>query len=258
MNLSILLEKAKQAALKANDAILEIYRSGDFSVESKTDHSPLTVADKASHLVIVNELASTGLPILSEEGRDIPYEERRNWEYFWMIDPIDGTKEFIKRNGEFTVNIALIERNKSVLGVVTVPTTGDMYYASKESGAFKRDNAGSINRLKVSSFSKKTPGLKIVASRSHLNAETKDFIEQLNQPDIVSRGSSLKFTMIAEGLAHIYPRFAPTMEWDTAAAQIIVEEAGGIVEEAYQRYPLTYNKQELLNPYFVVQGIMFD
>ncbi|REE01646.1 3'(2'),5'-bisphosphate nucleotidase [Marinoscillum furvescens DSM 4134] len=249
MDFNTLLNKAKEAAQKASAEIIKIYESGDFSIEAKADDSPLTLADQASHKAIVSVLDSTELPILSEEGRSIDYSERSNWEYFWMIDPLDGTKEFIKKNGEFTVNIALVHQNEVVLGVVYTPVLGEMYWAVKGEGAFKDGDP-----INVNSFSLEQPNLKVVASRSHLNEDTQAFMDALSNPEIVSKGSSLKLLMVAEGAADLYPRYAPTMEWDTAAAQIIVEEAGGKVLRKGQNASVVYNKEDLLNPHFLVQG----
>ncbi|WP_258102687.1 3'(2'),5'-bisphosphate nucleotidase CysQ [Marinoscillum sp. MHG1-6] len=244
-----LLEVAKAAAIDAGEKIIEIYESGDFSVEAKSDDSPLTKADKASHHAIVGYLEQTGLPILSEEGSAVAYEERKDWDLFWMIDPLDGTKEFIKKNGEFTVNIALIAKNTPVMGVVYTPVLKDLFWAVKGEGAFKNGSQISVNDKNLSD-----PQLKVVASRSHLNEETEQFMSRLTDPEIVSKGSSLKLLMVAEGEADLYPRYAPTMEWDTAAAQILVEEAGGAVNIANSSIPVTYNKENLLNPYFLVKG----
>lgn len=244
-----LLPVAKLAAKKGALEILKIYESGDFSIEAKADDSPLTLADRASHKAIVAELEKTGIPILSEEGSQIPYETRKDWQYFWMIDPLDGTKEFIKKNGEFTVNIALIQVNRPVLGVVFTPVLNELFWAVKGQGAFKNGEAIRVNR-----FSLASPNLKVVASRSHLNDETKAYLDDLNEPEIVSKGSSLKLLMVAEGEADLYPRYAPTMEWDTAAAQIVVEEAGGKVLIKGMNDPVRYNKEDLLNPYFLVSG----
>ena len=249
MNLNSLLEQAKIAASMASEEILKVYHSGDFEIEAKDDQSPLTRADQAAHRVIATVLEKTGIPILSEEGAQIPFSQRKNWETFWMIDPLDGTKEFIKRNGEFTVNIALIHHYQPIIGVVQTPVTADLYSAIKASGAQKN---GQI--IQSASFDLNQPGLKVVASRSHLNTETQVFLDTLIKPEILSKGSSLKLLMVAEGVAHLYPRFAPTMEWDTAAAQIIVEEAGGKVVIQNSRIPVNYNKENLLNPYFLVQG----
>ncbi len=251
MNLTPLLEIAKEASLEAGEAILEVYNSNDFDVEKKGDDSPLTKADKNAHEVIVSFLEKTDIPILSEEGRDIPYEERKGWEYFWMVDPLDGTKEFIKRNGEFTVNIALIKDGQPILGVIYVPVLEKLYWAIENGGAYLKynDNTSKIFSNKISL---KAKGLRVVASRSHLNQETSDFLNTLDSPEIVSMGSSLKFMLIAEGKADVYPRFAPTMEWDTAAAQIIVKESGADVLEKNKISLLKYNKENLLNPHFIV------
>lgn len=247
LDLEQLLELATDAAKKAGEEILKIYESGDFSIESKSDNSPLTLADKASHVKIVEFLEKTDIPILSEEGRDIPFEERNNWPYFWMIDPLDGTKEFIKKNGEFTVNIALIHMNAPILGVVYPPVLGQMFTAIKDRGAYLNGS-----KIGVSTKTLADSGLRVVASRSHMSEETQAFVDQLDAPEIVSKGSSLKLLMIANGEADVYPRFGPTMEWDTAAAHIVVQEAGGKVTHTDSSEPLIYNKENLLNPYFLV------
>ena len=247
MDLPKLLALSEKAARSAGDDILEIYESGDFSVEAKADNSPLTLADQASHNRIVSFLEKTDIPILSEEGRAIPYEERKNWEYFWMIDPLDGTKEFIKKNGEFTVNIALIHNGRPILGVVYPPVLNKMYTAIKGAGSFLDGE-----KIHVSDKRLDEPNLKTVASRSHMSPETEDFLTKLKEPEIVSKGSSLKLLMVASGEADVYPRFGPTMEWDTAAAHIIVEEAGGQVVHTNLEESINYNKENLLNPYFVV------
>ena len=253
MDFKNLLETAKSAALVAGEKILEVYNSDDFNVEAKKDDSPLTKADRLAHEAITEALKSTNLPILSEEGRDIAYDERKSWEYFWMVDPLDGTKEFIKRNGEFTVNIALIHEGRSILGVVYAPVLNRCFLAYKGGGATVEEGGWS-KPVEVKQFSLADEGLKVVASRSHLNDDTKNFMSDLNQPEIVSMGSSLKFMVVAEGGAHLYPRFAPTMEWDTAAAQIVVEEAGGEVLQQETNTPVVYNKENLLNPYFLCRG----
>jgi len=253
MNLAPLLEIAKIAAKKAAIEILKIYESGDFSIEAKSDDSPLTKADRAGHLAIVAELEKTNLPILSEEGRSIPYEERKDWDYFWMIDPLDGTKEFIKKNGEFTVNIALIHKGQPILGVVQVPVQNKLYYATNGGGSFLEEN-GQSQKLTANSQRLSVRGIKVVASRSHLNEDTQQFIDQFEDPEIVSMGSSLKLIAVAEGLADLYPRYAPTMEWDTAAAHAIVTEAGGTVLIKDSTQSVQYNKRDLLNPHFLVSG----
>lgn len=253
MDLDKLLEIAKTAAMDAAVSILDIYESGDFSIEAKSDDSPLTKADKASHNAIVAHLEKTNIPILSEEGAEIAFDERNSWDHFWMIDPLDGTKEFIKKNGEFTVNIALIQNQKAILGVVQVPVTGELYSAIGGQGAFKEEGEKK-EQITVSTKSLNDSGLKVVASRSHMSEETETFMKDLNEPVIVSKGSSLKLLMIAEGIADLYPRYAPTMEWDTAAAQAVVEAAGGKVLIKGTEDTVLYNKSNLLNPHFLVTG----
>ncbi len=242
---------AIEAAKEAGKVILEVYNSSDFSIEIKGDDSPLTKADKLAHNVICSFLEKTPFPILSEEGRDIPFEQRSKWDIFWLVDPLDGTKEFIKRNGEFTVNIALIEHGTPIFGVVYAPVLDKLYYGSNGQGA-KCISNGAENEIKCLSFSKLDEGLKVVASRSHMSPETEAFIGNLKNPSMVSMGSSLKFMILAEGNAALYPRYAPTMEWDTAAAQAVVEAAGGRVYIAGTTNPLQYNKPNLLNPHFLV------
>lgn len=245
-----LTKLAKEASLAAGKAILEIYNSADFGVEIKGDNSPLTKADQAAHHVIVGFLEETGLPILSEEGKDIPYEVRKNWEYFWMVDPLDGTKEFIKKNGEFTVNIALIHQGKPIMGVVYAPVLEWLYWGNQEEGAWKQEGNENPFQLKKQ---EKTEVKTIVASRSHLSPETQEFIDQYPGVEVISMGSSLKFMLVAEGKAQIYPRFAPTMEWDTAAAQGVIEAIGGSVKIYPELEALQYNREEMLNSWFLVK-----
>ncbi len=240
-----------KAAELASKEILEVYWSDDFRVESKQDRSPLTRADKQAHVIIASVLKETGLPVLSEEGKTIRYVERKQWEYFWMVDPLDGTREFLNHNGEFTVNIALIHVHRPVLGVVSVPVAGDLYYATEGNGAFVKRNGTSVQLNRKKPVDLGTPGLRVVASRSHMNEETWSFISSLNKPVLVSAGSSLKFMLLAEGKADVYPRFAPTMEWDTAAAHAIVKEAGITVTQRNSSQELVYNKSDLLNPEFL-------
>lgn len=246
-----LLNIAITAAEQACSQIVEVYNSGDFQAELKGDNSPLTIADRRAHDVIVKFLESTGLPILSEEGRSIPYHERKNWEYFWLVDPLDGTKEFLKRNGEFTVNIALIHKNTPILGVVAVPVTGDIYYAA-DGEAYLRKGTSTTKLPRRGRTDLQQEGLRVVASRSHMSPETQEFVNQLKNPSIVSSGSSLKFMMLASGVADVYPRFAPTMEWDTGASQAIVNAVGLKVFRQGTTDELVYNKENLLNPGFVV------
>jgi len=250
MNLESLLPIAIQAAEKACIEILEVYNSGDFQAEVKGDNSPLTIADKRAHHCIADVLESIGLPVLSEEGKAIPYSERKDWEYFWMVDPLDGTKEFLKRNGEFTVNIALIYKNRPVLGVVAVPVTGEVFYGAEDLGAFLKHNGNTV-KLHGQPADLTASGLRVVASRSHMNAETEQFINGLNEPHLVSSGSSLKFMLLVNGKADVYPRYAPTMEWDTAAAHAVVSAAGLGVYQINSKEEVGYNKENLLNPYFL-------
>lgn len=230
---------------------MEVYHSGDFQAERKGDDSPLTLADRRAHDVIVRHLLPTGIPILSEEGKHLPYDQRRHWKQCWVVDPLDGTKEFIKRNGEFAVNIALVEDGKPVLGVIALPVSGEICYASKGEGVFEIRNGEAI---RLDGGKTRSP-LRIIASRSHRDPKTQTFIDGHPGAEIVSRGSSIKFVMLARGEADIYPRFAPTMEWDTAAGQIIVAEAGFVLLKANTNLELTYNREDLLNPHFVVRRI---
>jgi len=252
IDLEALLILAIQAAEEGCREILEVYHSGDFQAEAKGDQSPLTLADKNAHQKITAILEPAGLPILSEEGKNVPYEERKNWNHFWMVDPLDGTKEFIKRNGEFTVNIALIQKNTPILGVVAVPVTHEVYYAAQGHGAYIRKDGKDHQLEKKPAADLKQEGLRVVASRSHMNDETQSFINNLRHPSLVSAGSSLKFMLLAKGKADIYPRYAPTMEWDTAAAHAIVKETGRNVVRYGTHEPLVYNKENLLNPHFLV------
>lgn len=255
-----------EASLKAGKAILKIY-STTFEVEKKDDSSPLTEADKRSHEIISGYLSGTGIPVLSEEGHHTPYSERRKWNTLWIVDPLDGTKEFVRRNGEFTVNIALVQKKRPVLGIIYAPVLDILYFAVHNKGAYKLGSTHKImNHIpeweELSRQSVKLPLDKrpreftVVGSRSHLNKETEQFIENLRiqhgNIEISSRGSSLKFCMIAEGIARVYPRFAPTSEWDTAAGHIIAEESGGRVLQQDLEHPLIYNKENILNPGFVV------
>jgi len=247
-----LLEIANKAAIEAGKAILDIYHSDNFDTEKKADQSPVTAADKAAHTIISQILAQTDLPVLSEEGKHQDFQTRSAWEYYWLIDPLDGTKEFISKNGEFTVNIALMHHNRPVGGVVYAPVLGDLYYGSEETGVYKNDRA--IPPLK----SRRTlqellikPSITIIASRSHLSDETKQFISQFSNVTLTSMGSSLKFMLLLEDKADLYPRLFPTMEWDTAAAHAILNASNRGVYHTTVREELTYNKPELTNPYFL-------
>jgi 3'(2'), 5'-bisphosphate nucleotidase len=243
-------------AVNAGAAILDIYKNCEgIEIIKKADDSPLTAADQASNAVICEGLEQLPLqyPIVSEENKAVPYAERQGYDYYWLVDPLDGTKEFIKRNGEFTVNIALIHQGQVVLGVVYAPVLDELYWAVKGAGAFLKKE-GNTQQIHAPQFTMQDKGIKVVCSRSHLNEETKAFIEVLDEPDLVSKGSSLKFLLLATGQAHLYPRVAPTMEWDTAAAQIVLEEAGGKVVQYNNEDAVVYNKENMLNPYFVAYG----
>jgi len=276
MKNELYIMKAIQASIEAGAAILEVYHS-DFIVEHKVDKSPLTLADKRSHEIIVRHLKEFNIPVLSEEGKEISYEERKMWNTLWIVDPLDGTKEFVKRNGEFTVNIALIRDGKPELGVVLAPEKGTLYLSAKGMGTYRLDDSLrmdwtgphsqdireslSLNQLidqstRLLSDHSRLVAYTIVGSRSHPSKELEAFVEdkrkQYSDVEFISAGSSLKFCLLAEGKAHIYPRLGPTMEWDTAAGQAVAENAGAEVYRYDDEKPLTYNKANLLNPWFVV------
>jgi len=264
-----LLAAAIPAALQAGDAILDVYNSS-FTVELKEDRSPITRADRRSHAIIKEGLAATRLPFLSEEGREIPYAERKGWGLFWLVDPLDGTKEFVKRNGEFTVNIALIDGMRPVAGVIYVPVKDLLYAGAFGVGAFRFDTTVKLRSVAAAGNlagdlavhdatplplpAEKRDATIIVASRSHLSAETQACIDRCRQVfgeiEQTSRGSSLKLCLIAEASADIYPRFSPTMAWDIAAGHAIVEAAGGTVRQV-KGPALDYNGESLVNPWFI-------
>jgi 3'(2'), 5'-bisphosphate nucleotidase len=256
--IEIIIKASQDAAKK----ILEIYAQ-DFEVFEKSDESPLTLADQHAHNVILSYLQKTPYPILSEEGKTLPYDERKRWDEFWLVDPLDGTKEFIKKNGEFTVNIALIRKGIPVLGVVYAPVLNQLYLGVEGLGAYKialtPDETFSSDMLNESTrIPKATPPIyTIVASKSHHSPETEAFVNQVRQKngeiDFVSMGSSLKLCLVAEGVAHVYPRLAPTMEWDTAAGHAVCLAAGKRVYRHDDKTDLIYNKENLLNPFFVVE-----
>ena len=262
--MNTLLLAAIKVAIGAGAEIMKIY-SDSFEVVLKSDNSPLTLADENANKVINSYLEKTHLPIISEENKQIPYHIRKNWETCWMVDPLDGTKEFIKRNGEFTVNIALIKNNKPVLGVIYVPDSKTLYYGIvSEKKAFKMvvpshefSKAIFQNKIELEAANEIKNQIKVVGSRSHKSKDTEDYIKNLEAQGkdvvLVSKGSYLKFCLVAEGLADIYPRFAPTMEWDTAAGHAICKAVGLNVLKVEQNEELQYNKEDLLNPYFIVQ-----
>jgi 3'(2'), 5'-bisphosphate nucleotidase len=246
-----LLEIAIKAAIKGGEEILKIY-NGNIEVETKFDNSPLTQADKNAHIAIMEFLEKTNVPILSEEGREINYSERKNWSKLWIVDPLDGTKEFIKKNGEFTVNIALIENGIPIMGVIYIPVTKVLYYGAKEIGSFKEIN-GEKQQLPIN---QKRLKYVAVGSRSHMSPETEEFFSALKSKhgeiEVVSMGSSLKICLVAEGVADVYPRFAPTMEWDTAAGHAIAKYAGKELIDYSTGKEMKYNREDLLNKWFIV------
>lgn len=257
---------AIEASIAAGKVIMEIYQK-DFQVDFKNDNSPLTEADTAANAVIMDYLSKTNIPIISEENKEIPYSNRKNWTSCWIVDPLDGTKEFVKKNGEFTVNIALVKNGLPEFGVIFVPATGILYF-------------GDVSQLKACKFSidysnysiseilekateivpqNDSSVIRIVGSRSHMNQDTLDFVENVKQVsnkkiEMVSKGSSLKFCLVAEGSADIYPRFAPTMEWDTAAGQAFCSATGLKVIDNSTGLEMQYNKENLLNPFFLVSN----
>src|SRR3989304_2614183 len=239
-------------AKKAGEAIMEFYKT-DAAVDYKNDSSPVTAADMAAHEIIMQGLKEKygDIPCISEEG-DMPlYNERKEWKYFWLVDPLDGTKEFIGRRGDFTVNIALINGDRPVIGVIYVPAKGLLYYASKDGGAWKAEGNGEASRISVRASS--SDGLIVVGSRLHSSKDEEEYVSKLKVKEKKSYGSSLKFCAVAEGTADIYPRFNPTMEWDTAAGQWIGEKAGGTVVDTSGRR-LTHNKTSLKNYNFILRG----
>ncbi|MHC1774085.1 MAG: 3'(2'),5'-bisphosphate nucleotidase CysQ [Lentimicrobium sp.] len=266
LHLSHLTFLSIKAAIAAGEKVIEIY-NGDYTTTYKTDLSPLTTADIKAHETILDFLKETDIPVLSEEGRNIPWDERRRWHYFWLVDPLDGTREFINRNGEFTINIALVAGQSPVMGVIYVPVTGMLYFGNPEIGAWRTDISTSqqihdykslallIEQCNCLPLQVNNPTITILASRSHLSPETSEIIEKIKEkyPDcqITNVGSSLKFCRMAEGNAQYYPRFGPTMEWDTAAGHAIASLAGISVKSWPELLPLEYNKENLVNPWFI-------
>ncbi|MCH2455826.1 MAG: 3'(2'),5'-bisphosphate nucleotidase CysQ [Idiomarina sp.] len=244
-----MLEQVKAIASDAGTEILKVYESNDFGAQQKTDNSPLTKADLAAHKVICDGLRALGTqyPIISEESSDISWEQRKHWCRYWLVDPLDGTKEFIKRNGEFTVNIALIEKGVPIMGVVYAPVLDAMYTGERDNGAFLNDKP-----IKVTVNAPAT--LRVVGSRSHPSQDTTDWLDALGKPyEMVPMGSSLKICLVAEGEADIYPRLGPTCEWDTAAAHAVLSAAGGEIT-TITGDPLLYNqKEDYLNPHFIAK-----
>jgi 3'(2'), 5'-bisphosphate nucleotidase len=263
MNFNELLIKAINASIKGGHAIMDVYAS-DFAVERKDDKSPLTLADKNCNEVIENHLLGTDIPFLSEEGAKITYSERKDWDYSWLVDPLDGTKEFVKKNGEFTVNIALIHNGNPIMGVIYVPVKEELYFATEEIGSYKvRVNSVIKNLETLIELSNSLPidykreNYVIVGSRSHMSAETEVFLDEMKKKHgvvkVLAVGSSLKLCMVAEGKADAYPRYAPTMEWDTGAGHAIAKYAGFSVKQYNSSEDVVYNKENLLNPWFLVK-----
>lgn len=258
------LEIAIKAAIDAGRTIKDLYERGDINTQMKDDHTPVTNADLASNTIIMEQLTRTGIPVLSEENLSIPYDERKHWDRLWIVDPLDGTKEFLKRNGEFTVNIALIEGHLPSLGVIYAPVTGELYFAHSAKGSFKSLVEGKESNIElIISRADKLPlqqdsqQEKVAVSRSHLNEITENYILSRQsgpgKPVLVARGSSLKMCMVAEGSVAYYPRFGRTMEWDTAAGHAILRYAGKTLKRIDKDEELSYNKVEPLNPDFIAE-----
>lgn len=248
------IERLLKIAVDAGEAILTVYNNpGEAGlIKLKTDESPLTLADEASHVIIEQGLKALTpeWPILSEEGADIPYRERQHWQTYWCVDPLDGTKEFIRRNGEFTVNIALIQHGEPVLGVIYVPVSGTLYYGGVGLGSFRKSAQGEITPIRVAADA---PEWVAVGSRSHASAEEAEVLSQYPVKGSITAGSSLKFCLVAEGTAHLYYRHGPTMEWDTAAGQAIVTASGGVMTLP-DGAPFVYNKPVLRNGSFLCKA----
>lgn len=271
-DLGRLLALGLTAAQEAGDAINAVYGTA-FAVEQKDDRSPLTEADRRSHRIILEHLAGRAhlrFPVLSEEGRSIPHTERESWPVLWIVDPLDGTKEFVKRNGEFTVNIALVSGGDAIVGIIHTPVRGCFHFGARGLGAYRLDGrlpgpAATIEEIIAASSRLPVGGQHqnpvVVGSRSHRSAETEEYVQRLRDRygdlEFTSSGSAYKFCLVAEGAADIYPRFAPTMEWDTAAGQFLVEETGGCVIRKDSGEPLRYNKPDLRNPWFIAASCPF-
>ncbi len=260
------LRLAIDAAVAGGEKIMEVYNSININVILKKDFSPLTEADLKSNEIIKKYLKETGLPLISEEEKDIAYEKRKDWDLFWLVDPLDGTKEFIKRNGEFAVNIALIEKNAPVIGVIYAPAAKDLYFSYPGSGSYKisKVNPGNIRNKTLKSIlalatplpvSARRDRLTAIGSRSHMSLQTWTYFRKLQKKyrntEILKIGSSLKLCLVAEGKADVYPRFSPSMEWDIAAGHAIIEGAGFMISEYKNKKPLAYNKENLRNPFFI-------
>ena len=252
MNHNDMIKVASEAALMAGEEIMKIYNDSEFiDFKKKKDNSPLTKADRASHNIISKILKNTKIEIISEEKKIAEFDKRKKWKYYWLVDPLDGTKEFIKKNGEFTVNIALIKNNIPYIGIVYCPTFKTLYWNDPKTGSYKKHINNVIKLKKREEINFKDPNLRVVTSRSHMNEETEGFLTKLNKPQIVPVGSSLKILFLAENNADIYPRYGPTMEWDTAAAHAIANGSNVKLFKSNDKSEISYNKKNLLNPFFL-------
>ena len=255
INIENIMESLISISKEAGNEIMEIYKLEDLGISHKDDNSPLTLADKASNNIICSRLKelTPNIPILSEEGKNISFDERKTWNTFWLIDPLDGTKEFIKKNGEFSVNIALINHFKPILGIVYAPVLDTVWYGSVSEGSFKITNNKKPKKINVLKYHEDEP-IKVVSSRSHSNnTKLDEFLTDYPKHELVFMGSSIKICLVADSSAHIYPRLGPTMEWDTAAAHAVVKYAGGNIFDMNDKNELVYNKENLLNPSFLVK-----
>jgi len=249
----VLVDSVKSVAVEAGAAIMDVYHS-DYDIQIKADNSPVTEADKKANIIITNKLNQLvpDVPILSEEGRNIPFSERANWEYFWLIDPLDGTKEFIKKNDEFTVNIALIENGKPIFGVVYAPALDLLYWGEVGEGAYKK--SGDSAEVQINILDELNSPVLVAGSRSHPSERMNAFMGQFKESEVRPMGSSLKVCLVADGSVHLYPRLGPTMEWDTGAAHAILKASGGEAIIHGTNEPLRYNKENLLNPEFIASS----
>jgi 3'(2'), 5'-bisphosphate nucleotidase len=266
-SMKMLFISAINAAIRAGAKIMEVYESGELHIKAKSDLTPLTLADTLAHEEIKSNLAVTRIPVISEEGRSIAYDERSSWDLFWMVDPLDGTDEFINRTSDFTVNIALIQNGYPTIGIVYAPAYKRIYFAVKERGSYHKNNVKPDinaqfnydemieNSVKLPIYNTNSNSLIVVTSRLHISPDTSDYVNELQKkyPDItvIRRGSSLKMCMLAVGKADIYPRLDTTWEWDTAASQLIAEEAGFTVCSVEDEKRLSYNKENMQNPWFI-------
>ena len=252
MNHNDMIKIASEAALMAGEEIMKIYNDSEFiDFKKKKDNSPLTKADRASHNIISKILKNTKIEIISEEKKITEFDKRKKWKYYWLVDPLDGTKEFIKKNGEFTVNIALVKNNIPYIGIVYCPTFKTLYWNDPKTGSYKKHINNIVKLKKREEINFKDPNLRVVTSRSHMNEETESFLTKLNKPQIVPVGSSLKILFLAENNADIYPRYGPTMEWDTAAAHAIANGSNVKLFKSNDKSEISYNKKNLLNPFFL-------